>query len=734
MKKIIITFSLLFVLWPFAIAQTNKCGTDYYNSHELSSNPEQSRLLRAQFDQGWYKYLETHKEEIAAKKLLKTSHPKYIIPLVVHVMHNYGSENVSDTVIKSVILILNNYFKGTYAKNVRSIFNDLVADCSEIEFRLAKKDPEGNCTNGITRTQTKFTNYANDNVKDLQHWDCKKYLNIWLAASVISNNKVVGGYTQMPFGNKPDSTDGMLVVASQFVTDNTAAHEAGHWLGLCHPFEGDSCDLLGDGILDTPPHFYNPHDAFGGEFGNQCGNILFNSCTNDNPDLPDLQENIMDYFEGPCAGVMFSWGQKARMLYTLENYRSTFWSEENLIRTGVLDEGTPCAPIPSFGITLNQFSNANITCEGNSYTFRQCSYNGLVTKAEWTFDGGNPSTYMASDSVSLVKATPSIFYNIAGDFDVKLKVSGPAGSRDTVYRKYIHVEPKIPVIPKNAYQADWDYLNDWEANNWYFENEDPYTPYQWQRVNVPYSGSHSMLLTVNPENIQKSFYFISPSFNLSGASAPYFKFKYAFAQGSYEPLSITNSPDVLRVAYSIDCGKSWTNKKIITGLSLYTAKNGMINTSPIPNTSYFVPADSSKWKEVKLDGSLMLNASDLTNVKFRIELAYEGGNNFYLDEVQVGLATSINNHLLSEQIGFQVFPNPFSETSIIKYNLNQNEEVDLTLYDITGKQISNIFSGSQIQGRHEVIINRADLGLSNGIYFIKMRVVDSQLLQKIVLN
>lgn len=718
-----------------SIAQTNKCGTDPYNNPELSSTPEQSRLVRAQFDKGWYKYFEAHKEEIASKKLQKTSHPKYIIPVVMHVMHNYGSENISDTMIKSSIVWMNNYFKGAYAKNVRTIFKDLVADCSEIEFRLAKKDPDGNCTNGITRTQTKFADNANDNVKDLQYWDSKRYLNIWTAASVISNNKAVGGYTQMPFGNKPDSTDGILVMAGQFVTDNSAAHEAGHWLGLYHPFEGDSCDVINDGIDDTPPKFFrNSKSQLNYGIGDQCNNPNYNSCSTDNPDLPDMQENIMDYFEGPCAGKMFTWGQKARMLYTLENYRSTLWSEENLVKTGVLDESTPCVPIPSFGITLNQYSNANTTCEGNSYTFRQCSYNGLVTRAEWTFDGGNPNTYIASDSASLLKSTPSISYNIAGDFDVKLKVSGPAGSRDTIYKKYIHIEPKIPIIPKNAYHADWDYLNDWQANNWYFENEDPNTPSQWQRVNVPYSGSHSMLLTVNPENIQKSFYFISPSFNLSGASAPYFKFKYAFAQGAYEPLFITASPDVLRIAYSTDCGESWTNKKVISGSSLYTAMIGFISASPIPNTSCFVPADASKWKEAKLEGSIMPNGSELTNVKFRIELAYEGGNNFYLDEVQVGLASSINNQILSEQIGFQMFPNPFSETSIIRYNLNQNEEIDLTLYDITGKQISYIFSGYQFQGKHEVAINRADLGFCNGIYFIKMRVGDSQLVQKIVLN
>ena len=88
----------MFVLWPSAIARTNKCGTDQYNSHELSSNPEHSHLLRAQFGNGWsHTYLEAKIEEIGIKKLQKISYPKYIILVVVHVMYNYGSENTSDS-------------------------------------------------------------------------------------------------------------------------------------------------------------------------------------------------------------------------------------------------------------------------------------------------------------------------------------------------------------------------------------------------------------------------------------------------------------------------------------------------------------------------------------------------------------------------------------------------------------------------------------------------------------
>jgi hypothetical protein len=131
---------------------------------------------------------------------------------------------------------------------------------------------------------------------------------------------------------------------------------------------------------------------------------------------------------------------------------------------------------------------------------------------------------------------------------------------------------------------------------------------------------------------------------------------------------------------------------------------------------------------------LLPKESLLGNIKFRIELAYEGGNNFYLDEVQVGLASSINNQIQNQQLSFEVLPNPFNEITKVKFILQQNEFIDLSLFDITGKQISNIFYGNQFPGNHEVEIDRAKLGLTNGIYFIKMRVGDSQLVQKIVVN
>ncbi len=748
MKKIIFTLSAAFIFCTSANAQKLMCGTPEYNQPVNPIDAAQYAKKKVEFEAGWNKYRTAHLAEM--KTLKKAAQPKYIIPVVIHVMHNYGAENLSDAAIQGTIDLMNQYYRSQKAINIRPIFKDVVADCSEIEFRLAKKDPQGNCSTGITRTQTEQTNNANEPIKRLIAWDTKRYLNIWVAASVKSGGKTVGGYSTFPYAtSSPAYSDGILLVASQFTSDNTGAHEAGHWFGLSHPFSSnssDSCDIGSDGCFDTPPSYfeYSKSGSNTGR-GNHCAETLYNTCSTDNPDLPDMQENIMDYFGGSCTGLMFTLEQKAKMFYSLDNYRSELWSADNLARTGVLDATKPCAPIPSFDIVYNATSISTTTCANNSYLFRQTSYNGTITTAEWTFNGGTPATYTATGS-SLNATTPAITYNTPGTYDVILKVSGPNGSKDTVYKNYINILPVKSTIPINAYNVSWNNLNGEGNNGWYFENQVAETKIQWVKSPVSYSGNQSMLLPVNPANIGNKFYFISPSFNLEGAPSPYFKFKYAFTQGSYAPLGITASSindqtkslsaDVLYLAYSIDCGKSWVTRSNKTGIGLYSTNIGStpVLAPAIPYTSYFTPADQTKWAEAILPSNLLPTGAALANIKFRITLDYQGGNNFYLDEVQVGTATSINNDLLRQQLAFNIYPNPFNTAATLTYTLSKKENVETIVYDIAGKQIATLSNGLQAEGKHDILINKADLSLSNGIYFIKLQVGDNTLTQKIVLN
>jgi hypothetical protein len=233
-------------------------------------------------------------------------------------VHANGNENISDAQVNAEIAFLNRTFRNldpdstfrrsgmfvTPSGDTNYYDNRSLAADAEIEFRLAKKDPQGNCTNGIVRIYTPLTSKGNDDLKKNSVWDTKKYFNMWVVRSINKGNTIgIAGYAQFPFGpGGGASTDGIMVMSSYFGTnDETVTHEVGHWLGLYHPFQisSDSCGLDGDGVMDTPPTYFNPTTAE--PLRNRCNNKSFNTCSSEKPDLPDMQENYMDYFTGSCA-------------------------------------------------------------------------------------------------------------------------------------------------------------------------------------------------------------------------------------------------------------------------------------------------------------------------------------------------------------------------------------------------------------------------------------------------
>jgi hypothetical protein len=245
------------------------------------------------------------------------------IPVVVHVVYNSAAENISLAQIRSQISVLNRDFRATNTdkSKVPAPFKGLVAD-TRIKFALAKKDPQGKPTNGITRTKTTRTSFGtNDSVKSSaagghDAWPTNKYLNIW----VCQLTGGLLGYAQFPGG--PPATDGVVITHTAFGTNGTAAapfnlgrtttHEVGHWLNLRHIW-GDTEDCSGtDFVADTP-------NAAGPNFGTP--NFPRVSCSN-GPN-GDMFMNYMDYVDD-VAMFMFTTQQVARMQATLDNERNTF--------------------------------------------------------------------------------------------------------------------------------------------------------------------------------------------------------------------------------------------------------------------------------------------------------------------------------------------------------------------------------------------------------------------------
>lgn len=261
------------------------------------------------------------------------SHAQLLVPVVVHVIHQGGPENISDAQVHSQFDVLNADFRRLNADtvNTRAIFEPVAADMG-IEFCLATRDPNGTPTSGIDRVQTAETLPAA--LIAAHGWDAQRYMNIYVMPSGSN-------FASMPW--EPAEQQGIFITHGRFGTLGTAGteefaefarfgrtgtHEVGHYLGLMHTFsfigDIDLC-LGGDSVCDTPPT-----DMRWMVFS--CLDTTLN--TNEEvPDLPDQVENFMDYNTDSCSN-MFTLGQRDRVLERIATFRSTLVSEENLVATG----------------------------------------------------------------------------------------------------------------------------------------------------------------------------------------------------------------------------------------------------------------------------------------------------------------------------------------------------------------------------------------------------------------
>jgi len=181
--------------------------------------------------------------------------------------------------------------------------------------------------------------------------------------------------------------------------------------------------------------------------------------------------------------------------------------------------------------------------------------------------------------------------------------------------------------------------------------------------------------------------------------------------------SSENAFGILRVLVSTNCGQTWQPRKTISDSALATAGVG--------DTNAFVPTSQSQWREEVV--SALNNIGNNPNVMFKFEFINKGGNNFFIDDINVyNNNTGINDDLI-QSLNLNIFPNPVTENTIISFELNKNSHVNMAIYDVLGKEVLSLLDSYLIAGMHQMGLNKNKLVA--GTYFLNLS-IDNQTVVK----
>jgi len=646
---------------------THRCYTDEIHQHRM----ETDELYRQAYELTQQNLQEAIAQAQAARAEAEGS-PLYFIPTVVHVFHaDGGAGNLGLDQVMDGMRILNEDFQKQNADtgSVQTPHKAVHAD-TQIEFRLARIDPNGNCTNGVVyHRQPLVSNSTAPNCLKAYGWDNDKYMNIFL----VPNLGGLLGYSAFPVNGMIGLEDGNFMRSSSFGSIGTApsgfpyhlgrttTHEVGHYLNLRHTFQGGCAD--NDLCPDTPA-------TSGANFGCQQGQTTCGTL--------DMPENFMDYSNDDCL-LMFTADQATRMqtaLGSASSQRRQLVTTANYNATGVLSSVTPCAPMPDFIVSKDN------TCTGSPIYFIDNHYNGNATTRIWEFPGGTPAT--STDSIV------GVSYAQPGSYSFTLSVGNAQGTNLEQFDGVIVVQDDQGANAPNwgtSFENASDIGNAVTMQGWEFGDNFERT------TTASQDGNASMRVNaLNKTNIMgygyaggdfQIEYLYLPSVDMTTQGASNLHFWYAYTSQFGQ-----DSDTELELQVNVGCTNAWITRLSIYGSTLRTS--GQSNTPFTPN--------NSQWEEAVVNLAGYAARNDL---RIRIKFTSgENANNLYVD----------NFFLVDQTIGLEergelplkAYPNPASDHITLENGIFDLADATVRLTDMSGRlvleyPIDELAAGSELR-------------------------------------
>jgi len=145
----------------------------------------------------------------------------------------------------------------------------------------------------------------------------------------------------------------------------------------------------------------------------------------------------------------------------------------------------------------------------------------------------------------------------------------------------------------------------------------------------------------------------------------------------------------------------------------------------------------NEWKQEVLDITELANASTTFKIRFSVVTNTNTvADGWYVDNIKISnypdaLTSTGNNQQIPLRFGLeQNYPNPFNPSTVIKYQVPENVNVKLVIYDMLGKVVKTVVNEHKTAGSYEVTFDAK--GLASGMYFYKMEAGDFSEVKKMM--
>lgn len=816
MKKLLFILSLVFVINGFGQGKkpTNKnnnytfenshekykkdsnglvrCATVEYN--EILKNNNLKQDTDANFEDWINEKVEVIKKNQSSNSQ-RITNTIITIPVVIHIIHNGDvlgtGENITDAQAASQIEVMNQDYRkmlGTRGYNTHADGADV-----EIEFCLAKFDPNGNPTTGIVRHVLSNTSWTMDqietSVKPQTIWDPTRYMNMWTVRFGGDDYDLLG-YAQFPDSsnlsgidvlNGSSSTDGVVasynafgsidyndgsfIMNSTYKYGRTMTHEVGHFLGLRHIWgDGGYCGST-DYCDDTP---WALDANFGCPTLNSCDDTNFGWITNPN----DMVENYMDYTDDDCMNI-FTEDQKYRMLAVMQNSPR----RKELVTSNV------CS-----GFLLNGVGELYGTCIPNNvvvnFNYTPASYfTETVTFSATGLPVGAIATFspVSSNSATSVQLTISNISN-TGTYNFKIlgTSNGSVNEESSILKVFNSNAGTVTLqSPSNnstgielAPTLYW--TEDTNALNYQIQISSNSTFTSIVEDKVSNTNSHAVVNTLSP--LTKYYWRVKPMNNCGEGSFSSI-YNFTTSNPSYCTSTYTEAGSEYIANVKFNTINKTSGDATSNGYENFTATSTTVNTGSTYTLSVTINTQGNyldhcfayiDWNKDFvfnntnekydlgnianvtagiLSQSITVPATALSgNTRMRVSIEYEDST----DGVGYGACDSdhltewgetedytVNVVVSTSAVydysfkSFNVFPNPSNGLFNITLQSNNSDKAIIQLFDMSGRLIrQNTLNETQSEINSSVDYS----DVSNGIYLMKISKGDESGVKRIVIE